>query len=96
MSATSLKLSKELKQRIGELVDGTNKTAHAFMIDAIEQVARQEELRRRFGAEAAAAEQEAEQSGKVYDAKEAFTYLESRARGIATKKPRTKTWRRSG
>jgi predicted transcriptional regulator len=96
MSATSLKLSKELKQRIVELVDGTNKTSHAFMIDAIEQVARQEELRRRFGAAAATAEQETEQSGKVYDAKEAFMYLESRVRGIANKKPRKKTWRRSG
>jgi predicted transcriptional regulator len=96
MSATSLKLSKELKQRIGELVDGTNKTAHAFMIDAIEQVARQEELRRRFGAEAAAAEQETEHSGKVYDGKETFDYLEARVRGGTAKKPRMKAWRRSG
>jgi predicted transcriptional regulator len=32
MSATSLKLSNELKKRIAVLVKGTQRTAHAFMV----------------------------------------------------------------
>jgi predicted transcriptional regulator len=95
MSATSLKLSNDLRRRIGALVNGTDKTAHAFMLAAIERAAQQEELRRRFGDEAALSEREAEKSGRVYDATGVFDYLETRARGAKVKRPRTKTWRRS-
>ena len=66
------------------------------MLEAIEQAAAREELRRRFGEEAALAEAETESSGKVYDAAEAFKYLESRAKGGRARKPRLKSWRRSG
>jgi len=96
MSATSLKLSNDLKRRIGALVQGTDTTAHAFMLSAIERAARQEELRRRFGDEAAASERETMRSGKAYDADSVFDYLEARARGLRAKRPRTKAWRRSG
>ena len=96
MAATSLKLSDELKQRIAALVSGTGKSAHASMLEAIERAAEREELRRRFGAEAAEAERETEASGKAYDAAEAFDYLEARARGESARRPRPKTWRRSG
>ncbi len=50
----------------------------------------------RFGAEAAEAEQETEQSGQAYDAAEVFDYLEQRARGTSAKRPEPKPWRRSG
>jgi len=96
MAATSLKLPDELKRRIAELVEGSDRTAHSFMIEAIEQAARREELRRRFGEEAALAESETEKSGQAYDAAEAFRYLESRAKGARVRRPRMKTWRRSG
>lgn len=95
MSATSLKLSNELRRRIGALVEGTDTTAHAFMISAIERAARQEELRRRFGEEAAKSERETLRSGKAYDADSVFEYFESRARGARAKRPRMKAWRRS-
>lgn len=96
MAATSLKLPDELKRRIADLVSGSDRTAHAFMLEAIEQAAAREELRRRFGQEAALAEEETERSGKVYDAAEAFKYLEMRAKGGRARKPRLKSWRRSG
>lgn len=96
MAATSLKLSDELKRRIAELVAGSDRTAHSFMVEAIEKAAASEELRRRFGEEAALAEKETERSGKVYDAGEAFRYFESRATGGRARKPRLKSWRRSG
>ena len=66
------------------------------MVEAIEQAAAREELRRRFGAEAATAEQETERSGKAYDAAEVFDYLAARARGRRTRRPRPKAWQRSG
>ena len=103
MSATSLKLSPELKKRIANLVEGTDRSAHAFMLSAIERAAKQEELRRRFGDEAALAERETERSRKAYDAAEVFDYLEARALGKKAKRPKSKTtkirttksWRRS-
>ena len=52
MPVTSLKLPAELKQRIHSLVEGTGRSAHAFMVEAIEGAVSREELRRRFGAEA--------------------------------------------
>ena len=55
MSVTSLKLPHELKERIQSLVTGTGRSAHAFMVEAIERAAQAEELRRRFGEDAAAA-----------------------------------------
>jgi predicted transcriptional regulator len=96
VAATSLKLPDDLKRRIADLVSGSDRTAHAFMLEAIEQAAAREELRRRFGQEAALAEEETERSGKVYDAVEAFKYLEMRAKGSRARKPRLKSWRRSG
>jgi predicted transcriptional regulator len=96
MPATSLKLSDELKQRIAALVSGTAKSAHAFMLEAIEQAAQREEMRRRFGVEATEAEVETAASGRAYDAAEVFDYLEARARGESARRPRPKAWRRSG
>lgn len=96
MAATSLKLPDELKQRIASIVEGTDKTSHAFMVDAIERAARQAELRRRFGAEAALAEAETTRSQRAYDAAEVFDHLEARAKGKVTRKPRARSWRKSG
>ena len=93
MSATSLKLSNDLRRRIGALVHGTDKTAHAFMLSAIERAAQQEELRRRFGDEAAESERETAKTGRAYDAASVFDYFEARAKGARTTKPRMKSWR---
>lgn len=95
MAATSLKLPDELKRRVAELVEGSNRTVHSFMVEAIERAAQREELRRRFGEEAELSEREAERTGKVFDANEAFAYLEAKAKGRRGKRPRAKAWRRS-
>lgn len=95
MAATSLKLPDDLKKRIAQLVQDSGRTAHSFMLEAIEQAAKREELRRRFGEEAALAEAETEKSGKAYDAGDVFKYLESRAKGGQARRPRAKSWRRS-
>jgi predicted transcriptional regulator len=95
MGATSLKLPDELKKRIQALVSGTNQTVHAFMVEAIARETERAELRRRFGEEAARAEQETLRSGKVYDAAEVFAYLKGKAAGRKVRRPRAKAWRRS-
>jgi predicted DNA-binding protein len=96
MAVTSLKLPNQLKERIQSLVTGTGRTAHGFMVEAIERAAQAEELRRRFGEEAAAAERDTLKSGKAYDAREVFSYLEARARGKRVSRPRAALWRKSG
>lgn len=93
MAATSLKLPDALKQQITELVEGTGQSAHAFMVEAIEQAANRVTLRRRFGAEALEAESETLQSGKAYDPEEVFGYLAAKARGKRVARPRAKAWR---
>jgi predicted DNA-binding protein len=96
MRVTSLKLPDEMKRRIQSLVEGTARTPHAFMLEAIDRFVTQEELRRRFGAEAREAEEATERSGKAYEATAVFDYLEARARGEHPRRPRPRTWRRSG
>lgn len=93
MAATSLKLSDELKKRIADLVEGTGQTAHAFMLEAIEQAAERAVSRSRFGAEALEAEAEALRTGKAYVATEVFDYLAAKARGEKVSRPRPKAWR---
>lgn len=65
------------------------------MVEAIEQATAREELRRKFGQEAAAAEEETERTGLAFEAHRVFDYLEQRARGKRVRRPRPKTWRRS-
>ena len=96
MPITSLKLPGELKERVQALVKGSDKTAHAFMVEAIQRATEAAELRRRFGAEAAQAEDATMRSGKAYDAREAFAYLEARARGEKVRRPKPKAWLTSG
>ena len=96
MSVTSLKLPDQLKERVQSLVTGTGRSAHAFVVEAIERAAQAEELRRRFGEEAAAAVRETLRSGKAYDAREVFSYLDARARGKRVSRPRAGSRRKSG
>lgn len=57
-------------------------------LEAIEQAAQREELRRRFRGEAAEAEQESEATGETCDAADVFDRLEARAYGESTRRPR--------
>ena len=94
MAATSLKLPDELKKRIADLVEGTSQTAHAFMVEAIEQAVERAVLKARFGAEALEAEADTLTTGKAYDSAEVFDYLVAKAGGEKVSRPRAKAWRR--
>lgn len=94
MPVTSLKLPDALKKRIAALVSGTNKTPHAFMLDAIAGEIERAELRRQFELAAAEAEDETMETGRAYDAGEVFAYLRAKAAGKKANRPRAKAWRR--
>jgi predicted transcriptional regulator len=94
-SATSLKLSPELKERIGRIVERSPMSAHAFMLRAIEEATERAELRQRFGTEAAEAEQETTVGARTYGLDEAFDYFEARLSGQPARRPRGKAWPKS-
>jgi predicted transcriptional regulator len=93
MGTTTLKLPDELKERVAEVVDGTGKSAHAFMVDAIEQQTRLAEQRKSFVADALKARDEAMRTGKAYSFEDVKRYYTARLAGKPAKRPRLKRWR---
>jgi predicted transcriptional regulator len=94
MSTTTLKLSPQLKKRVASLVRGTEKSAHAFMVEAIAREAERAELRRKFIEEALAADREMERTGLAYDFDDVKEYFESKLSGQRARRPRLKRWRK--
>ncbi|MGB8597871.1 MAG: hypothetical protein WCD07_07940 [Burkholderiales bacterium] len=92
-TVTSLKIPDELKQRVASVVDGTEQSLHAFMVEAIEKQTGLMEKRLAFIAEADAANSELLKSGKGYDGVSVHAYLRARAKGKTATKPKAKTWR---
>ena len=93
MRITSLKLPDDLRKRVAEVVEDTDKSAHAFMIEAIERQTALAEARKRFVADALNAEERMLQSGKGYLADEVHRYLQAKAAGKKATRPKAKTWR---
>jgi predicted transcriptional regulator len=91
--AVTLKLSPELKDRVASVVKGTDKTAHAFMVEAIEQQTGLAEKRKAFVAEALARRREFERTGKAYAFEDVRKYFVARRAGKRVRKPRLKRWR---
>ena len=93
MRNTSLKLPDKLRKRVAEVVADTGKSAHAFMIEAIEHQTALAEARKRFVADALNAEQAMLGSGKGYRADEVHRYLQAKAADRKATHPKAKTWR---
>lgn len=93
MSTTSLKLPDELKQRAVSAAQLQGLSPHAFMVQAIEQAASAAERRRGFVAEALAARDQLQATGKGYDADEVHAYFKARVRGGKATQPKAKSWR---
>lgn len=93
MSATSLKLSDELKQRAATAAQELGISPHAFMIDAIRQAADAVEQRSQFVAQAQAARAEMLQSGQGHEANDVRTYLRHRIADKQADRPDAKPWR---
>lgn len=94
MAATTLKLSPELKDRIKSVTEGTGKSPHAFMIEAIELQTALAEKRKQFVADALAAQREFERTRKAYALDDVAKYLRARIEGKRAQRPRLKRWPR--
>jgi predicted transcriptional regulator len=95
MSATSLKLPDDLKQRLAQLAANAGQTPHAYMIDALSREAERADLQAKFAADADRSEKQTLASGKAHSLNAAFDYLEARLSGKKVKKPRARSWRTS-
>ncbi len=81
MATTSLKLPDTLKERVAKIAEETGKTAHAFMVDAIEHETSRNEKYQQFLAEAEASWQEYQKTGIAYAAEDVHAYVRAKLRG---------------
>ncbi len=87
-AATTIKLPDELKQRIAPLAEAAGKTAHAWMVEALERQAAMAEAREAFLQDAEASAAEIDGGGALYAAEDVAEYLLSRAAGKAAARPK--------
>jgi predicted transcriptional regulator len=93
MPATTLKLPAELKDRVASLVEGSGKTAHAFMVEAIEQQTALAEKRKAFVQAALQARAHALRTSKAYSLEDLRAEYAARAAGKPARRARLKRWR---
>ena len=91
-TTTTLKLPDNLKKRIAPLAESAGKTAHAWMVEAIETQATLAEKRKAFIADALAAEAEVERTGKVYAFDDVHRYMRALASGKKARRPKPVNW----
>ena len=89
---TSLKLSEELKARVTEMAAHEGKSAHAYMVDTLEEATRIKEERARFVEDALTAKRRFEKTGEAYDAADVFAHFRAKGASAPVKKPRPKQW----
>jgi predicted transcriptional regulator len=87
-STTTLKLPESLKHRIAPLAEAAGKTAHAWMVDALEAQAALAEMREAFLAEGEASAAEVDAGGPLYAAEDVHAYIVARAAGDVPRRPR--------
>jgi predicted transcriptional regulator len=87
-SATTIKLPEDLKQRIAPLAEAVGKTAHAWMVEALERQAAMAEARESFLRDAEESAAEVDAGGALYAAEDVAAYLLSRAAGKEAARPR--------
>jgi predicted transcriptional regulator len=75
MTATSIKLPSELKERIQRLADLSHRSAHSVMVEALEREVAREERLYAFVQEALRSDREVAQGGSVYRAEDVHDWL---------------------
>jgi predicted transcriptional regulator len=92
MDTTSVKLPPKLKARVAALARKSGRSAHSFIVEAVERHAQREERLQSFIKEALAADGDIKRTGEVYGAEDVHAWLERLAKG--EKAPRPKPWQR--
>lgn len=94
MSTTTIRLPDELKARIEAAAERTGKSPHTLILEAISEKAELEERRLAFTDEADSRMTKIISSGETVGWSEMGQYLEDRAAGMSSPRPRsTKTSR---
>lgn len=86
--AVSLRVTEQVKKRIAKLARRRKTTPHALMLEAIHEKVQAEESRAAFHAEALQRLKRMKRTGRGIPAGEAFAYLELRASGKPSARPK--------
>ncbi len=89
---TTIRLPPKLRARIHSLAKQSGRSAHNFILEAIERHVEYEEQMRRLVKEAVAADAEIDRAGEVYRADDVHAWMARLAQGTTTERP--KPWRR--
>lgn len=90
MTTTTIRLSEELKERIGGLAERSGKTTHGLILEAIAEKVEQEERREAFDEVAEQRYEDMLASGKSISWQQMRGYLEERLAGRAAPQPRAR------
>ncbi|HXC41198.1 MAG TPA: DUF1778 domain-containing protein [Burkholderiales bacterium] len=90
MSTTTIRLSKDLKERVARAASRAGTTAHGFILEAIAEKAQQQELQTEFHELAVERFQKILATGKTIPWSEMKSYLVDRAAGKKTAKPKAR------
>ena len=93
-TVTTLKLPVDLKKRVAAVLDGTDKSPHAFMLEAIERETVRAEKRNEFAAVAHAAELATLRSGKAFPIEDVRDYMAAKLAGKKPRPRKAKSWPR--
>jgi predicted transcriptional regulator len=94
MSTTSLKLPEELKSRIVQMAEKSDRSPHALMLEILEQGVTAQEKRQDFLASALEAREEFARTREGYAAEDVAAYFEAKMRGEKPPKLKLKKWPR--
>ncbi|HEV2285553.1 MAG TPA: ribbon-helix-helix protein, CopG family [Steroidobacteraceae bacterium] len=92
VDTTTVKLPPKLKARVTALARKTGRSAHSFIVEAVERHTQREERVYDFVKEALAADGDIERTGEVYRAEDVHAWLERLAKGEKPSRP--KPWQR--
>lgn len=92
IDTTSVKLPPKLKARVAALARKSGRSAHNFIVEAVERHVEREERLRSFVQEALAADADIERTGEICRAEDVHAWIERLAKGQKSSRP--KPWQR--
>lgn len=93
VAATSIKIPRRLKSKIGRLARHSGETSHAFMLRALEGQVEAAERYQAFLQDGVRADEAMLRSGLGYAAEDVHAYLVSKVAGRRARRPRPVRWR---
>lgn len=91
-ATTTIRLPPKLRARVGSLAKQTGRSAHSFIVEAVERHAHYEEQVRSLIKDALAADADIEKTGEVYRADDVHAWMSRLTTGDNVARP--KPWRR--